>query len=171
MEKDRHRQFMQKALDEADKALRMGEFPVGCVIVHNDRIIAVGKRENSQGVPNEMDHAEIIALRSLLNRGFEQNLSELTVYSTMEPCLMCFSTLIVNGIRTIVYAYEDAMGGGTNVPLKDLAPFYKNMEIMIIPHIMRRESLELFVKFFKSSENQYLHDTFLAQYTLNQCSS
>jgi tRNA(adenine34) deaminase len=159
---------MKKALLEAEQAFRKGEFPVGCVIVDNDRVVAVGSRENSIGRPNEMDHAEIIALRSLLDGGFDKDPAGLTVYSTMEPCLMCFSTLIVNGIRTIVYAYEDAMGGGTNMPLKDLNPFYKVMEITIIPHILRRESLELFAEFFRRPDNLYLHDTFLARYTLSQ---
>jgi tRNA(adenine34) deaminase len=168
MEMDKHKLFMQKALEQAAKALQNGEFPVGCVIVHEDRIVAVGSRENSAGLPNEMDHAEIIALRSLLNSGFAKDPAELVVYSTMEPCLMCFSTLIVNGIRTIVYAYEDAMGGGTNVPLKDLLPFYKEMNVAIIRHIMRKESLDMFVKFFQRTDNLYLHDSYLAHYTLAQ---
>ena len=159
---------MQKALEQAANALQNGEFPVGCVIVHEDRIVAVGSRENSAGLPNEMDHAEIIALRSLLNSGFAKDPAELVVYSTMEPCLMCFSTLIVNGIRTIVYAYEDAMGGGTDVSLRDLKPFYKDLAISIIPHVMRKESLELFARFFQRKDNLYLHDSFLAHYTLEQ---
>ncbi len=162
---------MQKALEEAARALQKGEFPVGCVIVHDNRIVAIGSRENSVGIPNEMDHAEIIALRSLLNGGFAENPAELTVYSTMEPCLMCFSTLIVNGIRTIVYAYEDAMGGGTSVALKDLPPFYQEMKVTIIPHILRKKSLDLFAKFFQRTENLYLHDSFLAHYTLEQYGS
>ncbi len=159
---------MQKALMEAKQAYARGEFPVGCVIVHKNRIVSAGSRENSIGKTNEMDHAEILALRSLYQGSFDGEPADLTVYSTMEPCLMCFSTLIVNGIRRIVYAYEDAMGGGTNVPMKVLNPLYKEMEITIIPGILRRESLEIFAKFFNRPDNQYLSDSYLARYTLSQ---
>lgn len=168
MDKARHEYFMRQALIEAELAYQRGEFPVGCVIVSRDEVVAVGRRMNSVGKPNEMDHAEILALRSLMENGGGAEMSEFTVYATMEPCLMCFSTLILNGIRTIVYAYEDAMGGGTNLPLKDLNPFYKEMEIKVIGHILRNESLALFARFFRNPENRYLQDSYLAEYTLSQ---
>ncbi len=168
METARHEYFMRQALIEAEQAYQRGEFPVGCVIVSRDVVVSAGRRVNSAGKSNEMDHAEILALRSLLADTDEPDMSGITVYSTLEPCLMCFSTLILNGIRTIVYAYEDAMGGGTNLPLKDLNPFYKDMEVVIIPHILRNESLTLFARFFQNPANRYLQDTYLAEYTLSQ---
>ena len=81
---------------------------------------------------------------------------------------MCFSTLILNGIRTIVYAYEDVMGGGTNVPLRDMNPLYAAMEITVIPNVLRRKSLGLFTTFFSSPDNLYWRDSLLANYTLTQ---
>ena len=168
MERDTHEYFMLLALKEAERALQKGEFPVGCVIADRDRVVATGRRINSTGSPNEMDHAEIIALRAIPAGGSEADRDRLTVYSTMEPCLMCFSTLILNGIRTIVYAYEDVMGGGTNVPLRDLNPLYAAMEITVIPDVLRRKSLDLFVTFFSSPNNLYWRDSLLARYTLAQ---
>ena len=168
MERDIHEYFMLLALAEAERALDAGEFPVGCVIADRDRVVATGRRINSVGVPNEMDHAEIIALRALPAGGSEADRGRLTVYSTMEPCLMCFSTLILNGIRTIVYAYEDVMGGGTNVPLRDMNPLYAAMEITVIPNVLRRKSLGLFTTFFSSPDNLYWRDSLLANYTLTQ---
>jgi tRNA(adenine34) deaminase len=168
MKSDTHEYFMLLALAEAERALNAGEFPVGCVIVDRDRVVATGRRINSAGVPNELDHAEIVALRALPAGGDEPDRGRLTVYSTMEPCLMCFSTLILNGIRTIVYAYEDVMGGGTNVPLRDMNPLYAAMEITVIPNVLRRKSLELFTTFFSSPGNLYWRDSLLANYTLTQ---
>lgn len=159
---------MLLALQEAKLALESGEFPVGCVIAGPEGVVATGRRINSFGVPNEMDHAEIVALRALLTDAPEGDLGGLTVYSTMEPCLMCFSTLILNGIRTIVYAYEDVMGGGTNVPLATMNPLYAAMEITVVPHVLRRESLELFITFFSRPDNRYWQDSLLAEYTLIQ---
>jgi tRNA(adenine34) deaminase len=168
MEREIHEYFMLLALVEAEHALDAGEFPVGCVIADRDRVVATGRRINSTGSPNEMDHAEIIALRALPADGSEMNRGRLTVYSTMEPCLMCFSTLILNGIRTIVYAYEDVMGGGTNVPLRALNPLYAAMEITVIPSVLRGKSLELFITFFQRPDNRYWRDSLLASYTLAQ---
>jgi tRNA(adenine34) deaminase len=168
MKLQRHEHFMRLALTEAEHALNSGEFPVGCVIAGPDGVVAAGRRRNSVGRPNEMDHAEIVALRALLACGLEVDPGGLTVYSTMEPCLMCFSTLILNGIRTIVYAYEDVMGGGTNVPLATMHPLYAAMEIAVIPNVLRRESLDLFVTFFSRPENKYWQDSLLAEYTLTQ---
>ena len=168
MKREPHEYFMLLALAEARRALDAGEFPVGCVIANGDRVVATGRRINSTGTSNEMDHAEITALRALLAGGSEPDFGRLTVYSTMEPCLMCFSTLILNGIRTIVYAYEDVMGGGTNVPLRQLNPLYAAMEITVIPNVLRQQSLEYFAAFFSSPDNLYWHDSLLAGYTLAQ---
>ncbi len=174
--RDKH--FMQQALGQAEAALDAGEFPVGCVIAFGDELLAVGSRQNSGGsgsesCVNELDHAEIVALRSLYERQRQVDFAAITVYSTMEPCLMCYSTLLVNGIRRIVYAYEDAMGGGTSMPLASLAPLYRDMAVEVIAGVMRQQSLDLFKKFFSLSggeegEDGYLQQSYLARYTLMQ---
>lgn len=164
-----HETYMQAALVEARLALAAGEFPVGCVMVYNGEIVSRGRRINSRPPnENEIDHAEITALRLLFAGRPEIDRSRVTVYSTMEPCLMCYATLLLNNIHTIVYAYEDIMGGGTNLALKELPPLYRNMQVAVTPHIMRRESLELFKTFFSGQDNTYWHDSELARYTTNQ---
>lgn len=161
---------MQKALLQAEEALAAGNFPVGCVIEYQGEVVASGRRENSSTDDsiNELDHGEIQALRSLLESGKEIELSGVTVYCTMEPCLMCFSTLLVNGVKKIVFSYEDAMGGGTNLPLHLLSPLYRDLEVTVERHILREESLGLFKQFFEDPANVYLKGTLLAEYTLTQ---
>lgn len=166
-----HETFMRLALQQAQQALASNEFPVGAVIVANGEPVATGRRENSQSeTANELDHAEIVALRDLLARRPDIDRQTLTVYSTMEPCLMCYSTMLLNGIRTFVYAYEDAMGGGTGLQLMNLTPLYQAMEVEvhILPHVLRQESLSLFKAFFTSPENNYWQGSLLAEYTLAQ---
>lgn len=168
-----HQHFMNLAIDEARKALANNEFPVGCVMVYEGEVVATGSRKNSkffnsQQSANELDHAEIVALRQLVSHHPDIDRSKVSIYSTMEPCLMCFSTLILNNIHMIIYAYEDVMGGGTNLPLHRLAPLYKKMQVKVVPHIMRQESLELFCAFFNSPSNNYWQDSLLASYTLEQ---
>ncbi|MCI5141077.1 MAG: nucleoside deaminase [Candidatus Electrothrix sp. ATG1] len=160
-------QFMQQALSEAQTALEDGEFPVGCVLVQDNEIIQSGRRRNSEGtVRNEIDHAEMVTLRSLLAKQPEFDCQRITVYSTMEPCLMCYTTLLLSGVRRFVWAYEDVMGGGTNLPLGQLAPLYQDMKVELVPDILRQESLALFGHFF--TRYSYWQDSLLADYTLAQ---
>ena len=160
-------EFMQEALQEAQIALQHNDFPVGCVIVGNDTVIARGRRLHSS-VKNELDHAEIVALRDLnMNHPYGEG-ENLVAYATMEPCLMCFSALLLSNVRTVVYGFEDVMGGGTNIDLKLLNPLYSAMNIEIIPGILRSESLKLFQQFFAEDKSGYWKDSLLAQYTLSQ---
>lgn len=159
---------MVSALQQAREALAAGDFPVGCVIECGGEIIASGRRCHSFGQVNELDHAEITALRALLARNTPDVLDRVTVYSTMEPCLMCFSTLLVNGVRRFVYSYEDAMGGGTNLPLPLLSPLYRDLRPTITGAVLRSQSLALFKEFFSSPQCQYLRNSMLADYTRQQ---
>ncbi|MCI5159095.1 MAG: nucleoside deaminase [Candidatus Electrothrix sp. AUS1_2] len=159
--------FMLHALEQASRALDAGEFPVGCVLVRNNEIIRSGRRRNSEGAgSNEIDHAEMVTLRALLAEHPETDCRNITVYSTMEPCLMCYSTLLLSGVRRFVWAYEDVMGGGTNLPLDQLAPLYRDMrsQVELVPNVLRRESLHLFAHFFQ--QYSYWQDSLLAEYTL-----
>jgi tRNA(adenine34) deaminase len=161
--------FMKKALGQARKALDAGEFPVGCVLVHQNRILATGARKGSMGnFPNEIDHAEMIALKCLADMEIHKDKEEMVLFTTMEPCLMCLGALILSGISKVVYAYEDVMGGGTGCNLAGLTPLYRNQKISIVPHILRQQSLELFKAFFQNPENSYWKGSLLAEYTLRQ---
>jgi tRNA(adenine34) deaminase len=162
-----HEFFMREALKEAEKALLSNEFPVGCVVVNEDNIIATGSRMGTAGpAANELDHAEIVALGKLetLNR----NPSAMTLYTTMEPCLMCFGAILIHGIGQVVYAYEDAMGGGTGCTLATMPALYRNSKISIVSNVLRKESLALFKAFFSDPENTYWQNSLLADYTLSQ---
>lgn len=162
-----HKNFMRIALAEAKTALRDGEFPVGCVFVRDNQVLAYGRRKNSSGErANEIDHAEVVALRTLLHSAPRTDCSKITVYSTMEPCLMCFTTMLLSGIRRFVWAYEDVMGGGTNLPLSQLNELYAGMQVEIVPRVLRNESLLLFQKFFQ--DYSYWQGSRLAEYTLAQ---
>ncbi len=159
--------FMKQALGQAEKALAVGEFPVGCVIVYGMRVIAGGAREGSSGeTPSEIDHAEIVAIRNLNETAPLIPRNELTLYCTMEPCLMCFSAIILSGIKRIVYAYEDPMGGGTGCDLTRLPLLYRESNLTVVPGVMRNESLALFGRFFSGDENTYWEGSLLSEYTL-----
>ncbi len=145
--------FMRIALDQAEKALEKGEFPVGCVIVQEGRVMSRGGRTGTvlntgrRNLISEVDHAEILALRQLETCPVPVVPAKCVLYSTMEPCLMCFGAILLSGIQTIVYAFEDPMGGGSACDLSSLPILYKNSGIQIKKGVCRRKSLDLFFKF------------------------
>ncbi len=160
---------MRKALKQAEKALSAGEFPVGCVMTYESKIMATASRSGTIGnYPNEIDHAEMIALRHLSGLELNTDKDKVTLFTTLEPCLMCLGALILGGVSQIVYAYEDILGGGTSCDLTKLPSLYKNQKISIIPHILRKESLELFKSFFQNPKHYYWQGSLLARYTLSQ---
>jgi tRNA(adenine34) deaminase len=162
---------MSLALAEAERALAAGEFPVGCVILHEGRPVVSGAREGTAaGGKNETDHAEMVALRRLERVDPSLDRSRMTLYCTMEPCLMCFGAILIGGIGRLVWAYEDAMGGGTGIDRSRLSPLYRDNPIEIVPRVRRRDSLTLFRRFFENPDNPYWRGSLLARYTLAQAS-
>lgn len=162
---------MSLALEQAQKAYDRGEFPVGCVIVKGNQVIASGARQGTSennGVYSEIDHAEIRAIKSLETVDVPFDPGALVLFSTMEPCLMCLGAIILAGIKKIVYAYEDPMGGGTLCDLKKLPLLYKTCKIDIVPGVLRGKSLDFFYKFFNKNNNLYWKNSYLESYTLEQ---
>jgi len=90
--------FMMLAINEAKESL----FPFGCVLVKENQIITTGR----SGKTNTFDptaHAEINAIRSACNKLCSKDLSGVTLYSTCEPCPMCFSASWWANINRIVF--------------------------------------------------------------------
>ena len=161
--------YMEKALDQASMALAAGEFPVGCTMVYDGDVLVTGSRIGTTGPSiNEVDHAEMVALRRLGEIQKDIDPSKITLYCTLEPCLMCLGALLISGINTIVYAYEDVMGGGTRCDLAKLTPLYRNRPVSIVPNVLRDKSLGLFKTYFANPENDYWRESLLARYTLSQ---
>ncbi len=161
--------FMKTALDLAGRSLAEGEFPVGCVIADGTSVIAQGRRTcTTDGAANEIDHAEMSALRALYAIKDIHDRRGLTLYATMQPCLMCFAAILLSGIGRVVYAYEDVMGGAAGCDTSGMAPLYRDNPVKVIAGVSRRDSLVLFQRFFTAPDNKYWSDSLLSRYTLNQ---
>nr|WP_321414341.1 nucleoside deaminase [uncultured Desulfobacter sp.] len=166
-----HEFFMEQALEQARNAFDQGQFPVGCVVVQDDRVIASGARVGTSGdlsFFSEIDHAEIRTLKALESSDAQFSPERAVLYCTMEPCLMCFAAILLAGIQTLVFAYEDVMGGGTGLDRRCLAPLYKDAQITIVSNVLRKKSLDLFYKFFNKDANLYWKASLLESYTLDQ---
>ncbi len=159
--------WMKVALSEAETALCGGDFPVGCIVVAGGRVVATGRRSGTaQGPGNELDHAEVTALRRLMESGGLADGIPATLYCTMEPCLMCFGAILLSGVSRLVWAYEDAMGGATACDLSRVGPLYGEAGVTVVGRVLRQESLSLFKTFFSNPANGYWKGSFLERYTL-----
>ncbi len=104
-------QLMRLALAEAEEAGRMGEVPVGAVIVDGSgRVLSTGRnlRESSQ---NPTDHAEIIAIREASRAIESWRLEGAAIYVTLEPCMMCMGAIINARIKRLVFGARDPKAG------------------------------------------------------------
>lgn len=141
MEKD-HSYFMKKAFEEAKYAFFKNEVPVGCIIVNNNDIIS--RSSNMVELLNDSTaHAELIAITSAQNSLNSKNLDNCILYTTLEPCLMCYGAIYWSKINTVVYGASDKKRGFSRHSI-DL-----DRKINIINGFMEKESKELLDRFFK----------------------
>ena len=141
MEKD-HSYFMKKAFEEAKYAFFKNEVPVGCVIVNNNDIIS--RSSNMVELLNDSTaHAELIAITSAQNSLNSKNLDNCILYTTLEPCLMCYGAIYWSKINTVFYGASDKKRGFSRHSI-DL-----DRKINIINGFMEKESKELLDSFFK----------------------
>jgi tRNA(adenine34) deaminase len=102
--------FMAEAMVEAKKAAKMGEVPVGAVLVLDGAIIARGHNQPiSQHDPTA--HAEIVTMRMAAKQRENYRLNEAVLYVTLEPCAMCAGAISHARIARVVFAAEDQKGG------------------------------------------------------------
>ncbi len=104
--------FMRLALEEAARAADEGEVPVGCVIVHEGRVVGLGHnlREQTQ---DPTSHAEVLAIRDAARTLGSWRLSGCDVYVTLEPCPMCAGALVNARVDRVIFATEDPKAGAT----------------------------------------------------------
>jgi tRNA(adenine34) deaminase len=101
---------MAQALVEANLARDEGEVPVGAVAVLKGRIVGRGHNRND-ALQDPTAHAEIIALSAAAQSMANWRLSGVTLYVTMEPCLMCTGALILSRVRRVVFGIRDEKFG------------------------------------------------------------
>ncbi len=94
--------YMEIAIKEAKKAMKLGEIPVGAVVVYKNKVIGKGynKKEKTK---NSLMHAEILAINNACKSMKDWRLNECEIYVTMEPCIMCMGAILESRIKTVYY--------------------------------------------------------------------
>lgn len=118
-------EHLHRAVQLAHEALRAGNLPVGAVITLDDSIVSEGKNTIWSPVLAPNRHAEIEALEAL-SPGLRAQAGEMTLYTTLEPCLMCLGAILVYRIGRIVFGAYDSRGGASCV-LEHMPPAFERL--------------------------------------------
>lgn len=143
--------YMKYALKEAKKAYEIGEIPVGCVIVYNDKIIAraYNKRENNN---LSTAHAEILAINKACKKLNSWRLEDCDIYITLEPCAMCAGAIIQSRIKNCYYGAYDYRFG-VHKSIINLFDVKFNHNVNIYGGILEDECSKVIKDFFKELRN------------------
>ena len=106
MDKD----YMEVALEEAQKAYDAGEVPVGAVVVFQNQIISRSYNQ-VESLQDASAHAEMLCLKQAAQKLGNWRLLDCTLYCTLEPCLMCAGAMILSRIKTLVWGAQDIRHG------------------------------------------------------------
>lgn len=143
-----HEYYMKMALKEAKKAYKLGEVPIGCIIVYEDKIIGRGyNRRNTD--KSTLSHAEITAIKKASKVIGDWRLEDCTLYVTLEPCQMCSGAIVQARIPTVVMGCMNPKAGcaGSIINILDMPEF--NHQVHTIRGILEEECSQMLTTFFK----------------------
>lgn len=139
--------YMREAIKQAKKAYALGEVPIGCVIVHRDRIIGRGyNRRNTD--KNTLSHAEITAINKASKYIGDWRLEECTMYVTLEPCQMCAGAIVQARIPEVVMGCMNPKAGCAGSILNILEMPQFNHQVAVTRGILEQECSDMLKLFF-----------------------
>ena len=148
--KDDKERFMYEAIKEAEKAIGLGECPIGCVLVKDGKIfVRAHNLRLTRG--NAIAHAEVIAIDKACRKLGDWRLEDFDMYVTLEPCTMCSGAIIQSRIRTVYFgAYEPK--SGAVVSCNDIfnVEHGHNHQVEFEGGILEEECSKMMVDFFRA---------------------
>ncbi|AKC77075.1 tRNA adenosine(34) deaminase TadA [Staphylococcus haemolyticus] len=140
--------YMKLAIEEAKKAQKLGEVPIGAIIVKNNEVIASAHnlRETAQ-LPTA--HAEHIAIERASKVVGSWRLEECRLYVTLEPCVMCAGAIVMSRIPKVVYGATDPKGGCSGSLMNLLEESRFNHRAEVIKGVLEQECGDLLRNFFR----------------------
>ena len=140
--------YMKEALKQAKKAYALGEVPIGCVIVHEGKIIGRGyNRRNTD--KNTQAHAEITAINKASKVIGDWRLEECTLYVTLEPCQMCAGAIVQARIPEVVMGCMNPKAGCAGSILNILEMPQFNHQVKVTRGILEAECSQMLKTFFE----------------------
>ena len=140
--------YMKAAIAQAKKAYKLGEVPIGCVIVYEGKIIGRGyNRRNTD--KNTLSHAELTAIRRASKVMGDWRLEDCTMYVTLEPCQMCSGAIVQSRMKEVVIGCMNPKAGcaGSILNLLEMPEF--NHQVIVTRGVLEEECSDLLKQFFK----------------------
>jgi tRNA(adenine34) deaminase len=138
---------MREALALAREAEQAGEVPVGALIVFDGRIIGRG-RNSPIATCDPTAHAEMLALRQAAAWTSNYRVEGVTVYSTLEPCVMCAGALVAARVARLVFGARDLRFGGVRSKFQIADSDILNHRVEIVEGVLASECTEILQQFF-----------------------
>jgi tRNA(adenine34) deaminase len=140
--------YMREALKQAKKAYRIGEVPIGCVIVYQDKIIGRGynKRNTKK---TTLAHAELTAISRASRVMGDWRLEDCTAYVTLEPCQMCSGAIVQARMKRVVVGTMNPKAGCAGSILNLLQNEQFNHQVELQTGILEEECSRILQDFFR----------------------
>lgn len=145
---EEHEKYMKEAIRLAKKAYRLGEVPIGCVIVYQNKIIGRGYNRRKTD-KNTLSHAEIIAIRKASKFVGDWRLEDCRLYVTLEPCQMCAGAIVQARIPEVYIGCMNPKAGcaGSILNILNMPEF--NHQAAITTGILQDKCSRMLTDFFK----------------------
>jgi tRNA(adenine34) deaminase len=144
-----HDKLMQLALYEARRALDHDDVPIGAICVLGDEVIS--SRHNEKELRQDSTcHAEILALQDALATRVDKYLTGVTLYTTLEPCVMCAGALVAVRCERVVFGAFDPKGGAASSLYNLCCDPRLNAEVAVVAGVQQEECGALLKEFFAS---------------------
>lgn len=145
-----HADYMEIAIQEAGKAERKGEVPVGAVLVNGDKEILSASHNQPISLSDPTAHAEILVLREAAARIQNYRLLSTVLYVTVEPCVMCMGAIIHARVSTLVFGTQDFKWGAAGSLYNFAQDDRLNHHPQVIGGICQDTCRQLMQNFFKN---------------------
>ena len=154
---DTDEKYMREAIRQAKKAYAIGEVPIGCVIVYQDKII--GRGYNRRTIDkNTLSHAELTAIRKASRKMGDWRLEGCTLYVTLEPCQMCSGAIVQSRMDRVVIGCMNPKAGcaGALLNLCQMEEF--NHVVDITTGVLGVECSQMMTAFFRELREKKRRD-------------
>lgn len=145
--------YMRMAIDQAYIAEENGDVPIGCVIVHQNRVIAKGYNQREL-LNDPTAHAEIIALTQASEYIGSWRLTGCTIYVTLEPCPMCAGALVLGRLDRLVYGTDDPKTGAVKSLYNIVQDTRLNHRLEVTSGILQDECQKQLQAFFQKRRRE-----------------
>ncbi|GHT20825.1 tRNA-specific adenosine deaminase [Planctomycetales bacterium] len=144
-----HESFMQRALQEAQKAAAENEVPVGAVIINSGGTIIAAEHNRREQLQDPSAHAEMLAIRAAAATLGSWRLEDCTLYVTLEPCPMCAGVILQARVPTLVFGANDPKAGAVSSLFELLNDERLNHRCRVIGGVLQEPCGNILTQFFQ----------------------